>query len=140
VSGEGTMNDRHTFLLDGREVTLTTRELRDEFMEERVDLTATREALREIEETANSGAATGHIGFLARAALARLSGGEPTPDYAAFERGRNDPIYPLTTWHSEFARCPDCQNATAGLKRPYAIHHTADCSRPSSLPCGGEQA
>lgn len=46
-------------------------------------------------------------------------------DEVAFARGRAQSL--RTTWHDEFARCPECGNATVGLAPPYAINHAAPC-------------
>lgn len=40
------------------------------------------------------------------------------------------PRYAGATWHQSFMRCPECQHATVGLERPYAINHAAGCSMP----------
>ena len=79
-----------------------------------------------------------------RALDSQTHGGSPTTtqdsvkrktiddDFAAFGRGWQGA--PRLSWHNEFARCPDCHNATVGLGTPYGINHATDCAAALRLP------
>jgi len=72
-----------------------------------------------------------------RDALAAVSAAQPAravaDDCAAFARGERNSD--ALTLHHEFARCPECGNATVGggEGEPYGINHEEGCSAPGSL-------
>ena len=55
-------------------------------------------------------------------------------DERAFTRGFRAST--RLSYHDDFARCPECGNATVGIHPPWAINHERDCKAALALPEG----
>lgn len=98
-------------------------------------------ALADLYDAMTGRVGTAQVGrnIRALAASSAADGARTTEDdHASFQQGRR--ASSGLTWHDEFARCPECGNATVGLTPPYGINHAAGCAAALTLSSAADGA